>query len=54
MMKLIRLEWKKNNITKYVRSAFIMSMIFLLLLLSVASELEKEKYMVYAGAELLV
>ena len=52
MMKLIRLEWKKNNITKYVRSAFIMSMIFLLLLLSVASELEKEKYMVYAGAEL--
>lgn len=52
MMKLIRLEWKKNDITKYVRSAFIMSMIFLLLLLSVASELEKEKYMVYAGAEL--
>lgn len=42
MLKLIRLEWKKNNIIKYVRNAFIMVVILLVFLLSAAGELEAE------------
>lgn len=40
MLKLIRLEWKKNRIGKYIGKAFIMTAILLLLLFAVAGELE--------------
>lgn len=40
MLKLIRLEWKKNNIKKYVRNALIMSGVLLIFLIMVGAELE--------------
>ncbi|MDE6568047.1 MAG: hypothetical protein K2K70_10005, partial [Lachnospiraceae bacterium] len=40
MWKLIRLEWKKSNIMKYIRNASIMVLLLLILLLAVAEELE--------------
>ncbi len=40
MIKLIRLEWKKNNIGKYIRNALIMTVILSLLLVGMAGELE--------------
>lgn len=43
MLKLIRLEWKKNRIGKYVRNAFILSGVLLLMLLMVAGELESSE-----------
>ena len=53
MLKLIRLEWKKNNIVKYVRNAFVMTMILLLLILAVAGELEtNETVLAYGGSML--
>lgn len=40
MFKLIRLEWKKNNVGKYIRNAVIMAaLICLFILLSVIWEL---------------
>lgn len=43
MMKLIRLEWKKNNILKYVRNAAVMTAVLALLILSMAGELQSEE-----------
>ena len=40
MIKLIRLEWKKNKIGKYIRNALIMTVILSLLLVGMAGELE--------------
>lgn len=40
MIKLIRLEWKKNNIGKYIRNALIMTVLLSLLLVGMAGELE--------------
>ena len=40
MFKLIKLEWKKNNIAKYIRSAIITTGILLLFLFASAKELE--------------
>lgn len=40
MLKLIILEWKKNNIWKYIRNAVITTAVLLLLLLTAAEELE--------------
>lgn len=40
MLKLIRLEWKKNNIGKYIRNTLIMTVILSLLLVGMAGELE--------------
>ena len=40
MFKLVRLEWKKNNIGKYVWYAFITSVLLLLMVLMVAGEME--------------
>ena len=40
MIKLLRLEWKKNNIGKYIRNALIMTVILSLLLVGMAGELE--------------
>ncbi|MCM1387664.1 MAG: ABC transporter permease [Bacillus sp. (in: Bacteria)] len=53
MLKLIRLEWKKNNIRKYVLKAFGMVIILLLLILSVAGELEADKTALAHGNSLL-
>lgn len=58
MLKLIKLEWKKNNIVKYTRNAFIMVMILLVFLVAIAGELEAEtrleygNHMLKAGVEL--
>lgn len=40
MLKLIKLEWKKNNILKYVRNAAITTAALLVFLLMAAGELE--------------
>ena len=53
MLKLIRLEWKKNNIIKYVRNAFIMAAILLILYLAVAGELESDETMLSYGNSML-
>lgn len=44
MLKLIRLEWKKNNIMKYVWKAFVIVAVLLFMVLSLAAmgELEEE------------
>lgn len=53
MLKLIRLEWKKNNIMKYVWKAFVMVMILLLLLLAIAGELEADETRLAYGNSML-
>lgn len=53
MLKLIRLEWKKNNIIKYVRNAFIMAGILLLFLLTAARELETAETVFAYGDSML-
>ncbi len=40
MMKLIRLEWKKNNILKYIRNAAVTTAVILVFMLMTARELE--------------
>lgn len=42
MLKLIKLEWKKNNIGKYIRNAVVTTAALLILLLMAAGELETE------------
>ena len=42
MLKLIKLEWKKNNIWKYIRNAVVTTAVLLILLLMAAGELETE------------
>lgn len=53
MLKLIRLEWKKNRIGKYVRNAFILTGVLLMLLLMVAGELESEDTRFAYGSDML-
>lgn len=43
MIKLIKLEWKKGNVKKYIRNAIIMTAILLSLILLVAGESELEE-----------
>lgn len=43
MMKLIRLEWKKNNILKYIRNAVITTTVLLVFILMAARELETQE-----------
>lgn len=45
MLKLIRLEWKKNNIGKYIRNAAIMTLVLLFLILLMAGELDADMSM---------
>ena len=53
MLKLIRLEWKKNNVMKYMRNALILTVTLLLFLLLIAGELETdETKLVYGGSML--
>lgn len=40
MMKLIRLEWKKNNVIKYIRNAVITTVVLAILIVPMAGELE--------------
>ncbi|MDE6700119.1 MAG: ABC transporter permease [Acetatifactor sp.] len=53
MLKLIRLEWKKNNIIKYVRNAFVMAVILLIFILAVAGELEADETKLAYGNSML-
>lgn len=36
MLKLIKLEWKKNNIAKYIRSAIILGLLLCLFIFALA------------------
>lgn len=36
MLKLIRLEWKKNNIAKYIRNTVILTMLLCLFIFALA------------------
>lgn len=53
MFKLIRLEWKKNRIGKYIRNALILTAVLLLMLLSVAGELESDEVKYAYGGDML-
>lgn len=61
MWKLIKLEWKKNNILKYMRNAAIMTGILLIFIIAAAGELETaatvevyDRSMLSAAVELFV
>lgn len=53
MFKLIKLEWKKNNIGKYVRNAAVTTAVLLLFLLMAAGELEREETVQAYGKSML-
>ncbi len=53
MLKLIRLEWKKNNILKYVRNAAITTAALLIFLLMAAGELETAETVQAYGKSML-
>ena len=53
MLKLIRLEWKKSNIIKYIRNASIMVVLLLIIHLAVAGELESEETVLSYGGSML-
>lgn len=53
MLKLIRLEWKKNNIMRYMRNAIIMVSVLLLLLIAIAGELEADETKLSYGNSML-
>ncbi len=53
MLKLIRLEWKKNNISKYIRNAFILTVTLLLFLFLIAGELETDETKLAYGGSML-
>lgn len=49
MLKLIKLEWKKNNIRKYIRNAAIVTAILLIFIIGTARELDSDLSMEMAG-----
>lgn len=53
MLKLIKLEWKKNNILKYIRNAVITTVVLAALLLMAAGELETEETVQAYGKSML-
>lgn len=53
MIKLIRLEWKKNNILKYIRNVGITTAILLLFMIMMAWELETEETIEMYGKGML-
>ena len=53
MLKLIKLEWKKNHIWKYTRNAAITTVILAALLLMAAGELETEETVRAYGGSML-
>lgn len=52
MYKLIKLEWKKNNIMRHGRNAFIMVICILIFLLAMASESEMESSQIRMSVEI--
>lgn len=42
MLKLIKFEWKKNQIRKYIRNAIILSFILLIFIIGLVSQLDTE------------
>ncbi len=54
MLKLVKLEWKKNNITKYTRCALITSLAMLLFILLTAKELEAQETVEMYGENMLI
>lgn len=53
MFKLIKLEWKKNNVGKYIRNAAVTTAVLLLFLLMAAGELEREETVQAYGKSML-
>lgn len=53
MFKLIRLEWKKNNIFKYIRNAVVTTAVLLIFLLMAAGELETKETVQTYGKSML-
>lgn len=53
MLKLIKLEWKKNNILKYIRNAAITTAVLLLFMMMAAGELEREETIRAYGKSML-
>lgn len=53
MMKLIRLEWKKNNIVMYIRNAVIATAVLVVFMLAMAGELETNETMQLYGRGML-
>ncbi len=53
MMKLIRLEWKKNDILKYIRNAVITTAALLVFILMAARELETQETVASYGKGML-
>lgn len=54
MLKLISLEWKKNNIGKYIRNAAITTAFLLLLILPAMSELKADETIELYGQSMIV
>lgn len=53
MIKLIKLEWKKHNILKYVRNAAVTTSVLLLFVLAMASELNADEAVALYGKSML-
>lgn len=53
MLKLIKLEWKKNNVWKYIRNAVIVEAVILPFILAMAGELEGEEVMLSYGQPMM-
>ena len=53
MMKLIRLEWKKNNILKCIRNAVITTAVLLVFMIMTARELETQETLEMYGKGML-
>ena len=49
MLKLIKLEWKKNNTGKYIRNAAIMTIVLLIFIMAMAVELDADSSMELYG-----
>lgn len=54
MIQLIKLEWKKNNIGKYIRNAAITIVFLLLLILPATSELKADETIELYGQSMIV
>ena len=53
MFKLIRLEWKKKNVWKYIRNAVIVVAFIIPLILGTARELEGDEVMASYGQSMM-
>ncbi len=53
MLKLIRLEWKKNRVETYIRNAAIMTVILSLMLTAMAGELETAETVEAYGTDMI-